>query len=112
MYGSTSTRNAHRPRRPLLPPAGVFVAVRSTAAVTGLTFAAAAPPMVRTVGVSPLVFTRRRIIIACAWIGWCALRLSLYMSYARVFWPGGRLVGICVHVSNYRSGRFSLIRVV
>ena len=88
------------------------MAVASTTPITGLTFAAAAPPMIRTVGISPLVFTHRRRIIACAWISWCALRLTLYMSHARVFWPGGSLVGIRVHVGDYRSSGFSLTGIV
>ena len=88
------------------------MAVASTTPITDLTFAAAAPPVVRTVRISPLVFTHRRRIVACAWISRCALGLSLYMSHARVFWPGGSLVGICVHVGDYRSGGFSLIGVV
>ena len=81
----------------------------AAAPLTGLTFATAAPPMIRTLRVlkSAEVLLGWRVLTG-AGIHRSALRLTLDVSDARLFGPSGGLIRVGVDVGDDGSGRFGL----
>ena len=107
---SARARDAHRPRRTLLAPTCVLVALGVvTRAVARLAFAAAASAVIGARWIVELKMLLWRGIVRSGWIGRCALGLALDVPYRRLLWPCWRLVWVCVDVGDDGSGGFGVV---
>lgn len=106
---SASVRDAHRPGWTLLAPPGILVAVavwRTVGSIACLALATAATSVIRTRRIGPIVLMLWRSVVAGRGIRRGSLGLPLNMPYARLLWPGGCLVWICVDMSDDWGGAF------